>query len=82
VAPKEGMKVYMDTGEICAVFYSVKREGDKLVVDGKALDTMRMDMVFTSEEVLKGLKMVFTWDVLSFIVMLPYFYCKQLFKKK
>ncbi len=82
MAPKEGMKVFTDTGEICAVFYTVKREGDKLVVDGKALDTMRMDMVFTSEEVFKGLKMVFSWDVISFVLLLPYFYVKQLFHKK
>ena len=82
MAPREGMKVYTDTGEICAVFYTVKREGDKLVVDGKALDTMRMDMVFTADEVFKGMKMVLTWDVISFVLLLPYFYCKKLFKKK
>lgn len=82
MAPKDGMKVYTDSGEICAVFYTVKREGDKLVVDGKALGTMRMDMIFTSEEVFKGLRMALNWDVLSFILLLPYLYLKQLFTKK
>ncbi len=82
MAPKEGMKVYTDDGEICAVFYTIKREGDKLVVDGKALDTMRMDMIFTSEEVFKGMKMLLNWDVVSFILLLPYYYVKQLLRKK
>ncbi len=80
--PKEGMKVFTDEGEICAVFYTVKREGDKLIVDGKALDTMRMDMVFTAEEVFRGMKMIFSWPVISFVLLLPYFYCKKLFKKE
>ncbi len=81
MALQEGMKVYTDNGEICARFYTVKREGDKLVVDGKALDTMRMDMIFTSEEMFKGIRMALNWDVISFVLLLPYFYIKNLMKK-
>jgi hypothetical protein len=74
---KEGMKVYTEDGDIAAVFYSVKRKGDKLIIDGKALDTMRMDMIFTAEEVLKGLKMVICWQTISFALLLPYFYLRR-----
>ncbi|MBI4330743.1 MAG: hypothetical protein HY673_05650 [Chloroflexi bacterium] len=76
------MKVYTEEGDIAAVFYSVKRKGDKLVVDGKALDTMRMDMIFTSDEVLKGLKMVFCWQTLSFFLLLPYFWLRRAISKR
>jgi hypothetical protein len=74
---KEGMKVYTEDGDIAAVFYSVQRKGDKLIIDGKALDTMRMDMIFTAEEVLKGLRMVICWQTISFVLLLPYFYLRR-----
>lgn len=43
-------KVYDEDGEVVVVFNSVKRKGDRLVVDGKALGYMPMDMIFTLEE--------------------------------
>jgi hypothetical protein len=69
-------------GEVVAAFYSVNREGDKLVIDAKALDVMRMDMVVTPAQVLKILKMVFSWQVMSFILMLPCFALKRLVARK
>ena len=51
------MTVYTSDGSTVAVFYSVRREDGKLVVDGKALDAMRMDMIFMLGEILNGLKM-------------------------
>lgn len=65
-------------GEVVAALYSVKREGDKLVIDTKALDVMRMDMIVTPAQVLKSLKMVFCWPVISFILLLPYFALRRL----
>jgi len=76
-----GVKVFNEDGEVIAVFYSVKREGDKLVVDGKALDVMRMDMIFTSEEIFKGIKMALSWSVISFVLLLPYFGLKQILRR-
>ena len=75
------MKVYDENGEIVAVFYAVKRKGDRLVVDGKALDVMRMDMIFTLEEIFNGLKMALCWGVISFILLLPYFSLRQLIRR-
>jgi len=65
-------------GEVVAAFYSVDREGDKLVIDAKALDVMRMDMIITPAQVLRILKMVFCWPVISFILLLPYFALRRL----
>ena len=64
-------------GEIAAAFYSVRREGDKLIMDTKALDVMRMDMIVTPSEALKIVKMVFSWPVISYLLLLPYFAIKQ-----
>ena len=69
-------------GEVVAAFYSVNREGDKLVIDAKALDVMRMDMIITPAQVLKGLRMVFCWSVISFILLLPYFALRRLVARK
>ncbi len=75
------MKVYDQDNEIVAVFNSVKRKGDKLVVDGKALGYMRMDMIFTLEEIFNGLKMMLCWGVISFILLLPYFSLRRLYHR-
>ena len=69
-------------GEVVAAFYSVNREGDKLVIDAKALDVMRMDMIVTPAQVLGILKMVFSWQVMSFILMLPCFALRRLAARK
>jgi hypothetical protein len=76
---KEGIEVYTEDGEVAVVFYSVRREGGKLIVDSKALDTMRMDMIFTEREMLKCLKMALSWPVISFVLLFPYFYIKMKF---
>ena len=60
-------------GEVVAAFYSVSREGDKLVINTKALDVMRIEMIMTPTEVGKVLRMVFSWPVISFFLLLPYF---------
>jgi hypothetical protein len=75
----KGMTVYDENGEIVGVFYSVSREGDKLVVDGKALGTMRMDMIIPLEEVFHGLRMALSWGAISYILLLPYFAVRDLF---
>ncbi len=65
--------VYTETGSVALIINSVRREGNKLVVDGKALGTMRMDMIFTLEEIFKALRLALCWGVISFILLLPYF---------
>jgi hypothetical protein len=70
---KENMTVYTSDGSIAFVFYSVRRKGNKLIIDGKALDAIRMDMVLTFEEILKGLRMVLCREMVVFILLLPLF---------
>ena len=79
---KEPVSLCDRNGEVVAAFYSVNREGDKLVIDAKALDVMRMDMIVTPAQVLKSLRMVFCWPVISFILLLPYFALRRLGTRK
>jgi hypothetical protein len=84
-AVEDGMNIVNEVGDIAVVVYSFRREGDKLVMDGKALGTMRMDMIVTAEEALKGLKIALSWQAVSFVLLLPCFWLKnwvgRIFKK-
>ena len=79
---KEPMTVYTRDGSIAAEFNSVRREGNKLIVDGKALGAMQMDMIFRMEEVLKGIKMAFGWGLISYFLLLPYFILRRRFLRE
>jgi hypothetical protein len=73
--------IYTDNGGVALVLSSLRREGDKLVIDGKALGTMRMDMIITPGEFFNTLKIVFSWAVISYLLLLPFFGLGRLFKR-
>ena len=77
----KGATIYTDSGSVALVLTSVRREGDKLVIDGKALGEMRMDMIFTVEEVFKALRIALCWGVISFVLLLPFFGLRRIFKR-
>lgn len=73
--------IYTESGSVALVLNSVRREGDKLVIDGKALGEMRMDMIFTLSEIGKALRIALCWGVVSFVLLLPFFGLKRIFKR-
>ncbi len=75
------MRIFDENGDTLAIFYSVKRKGGQLIIDAKVLDSMRVDMIVRPGEIPGTLKLIFTWAVISFILMLPYFGVKNLFSK-
>lgn len=79
---KKPMTVYTQDGSIAAEFNSIRRKGDRLIVDGKALGAMQMDMIFRLEEVLRGIKMALSWPLISYILLLPYFILRRCFSRK
>jgi len=79
---KPGVKAYSDDGNVVAEFYSVKREGDKLVIDSKALGVMRMDMTVPLDEVLRCFKVLVCWATVTYILLIPYFLIRKLFRKQ
>lgn len=78
---QDGIKILSQDGEEVAVVYSLKRQGDRLVADGKVLGAMRMDMVFTTDEVIKVLKMALSWSVVSLVLSLPYYLTRRAFRQ-
>jgi len=73
----KGIKVYTQDGNAAVEFYSIERDGDKLIMDVKILDSMRMDMTFPLDSFLNSLIIVFSWSLISFILLLPYFIVKR-----
>ena len=73
--------IYTENGGVALVLNSLRRQGDKLVMDGKALGTMRMDMILTPREFFNTLKIIFSWGVVAFVLLLPFFGLKRLFKR-
>jgi hypothetical protein len=71
---EDGISIVNEVGDIAVVIYSVKRDGDKLVMDGKALGTMRMDMILSAAEAFRGLRIALSWPCISFVLLMPYFW--------
>jgi hypothetical protein len=74
--------VRTETGDEAASIYSMKRVGDKLVMEGKALGTMHMDMILSAEDALRAARMMFSWAGLSFIILLPFYAIKNKIAKR
>ena len=79
---KRGVKAYSEDGNVVAEFYSVKRDGDKLVIDSKALGVMRMDMVLPLEEILRSIRVLLGWATISYVLLIPYFILRKLFRRQ
>ena len=63
--------LYSKDGEVGVVFYSLKRKGDKLIIDARALDAMRMTLVLTRGEAFGMLRMMLGRAVVSFVLLIP-----------
>lgn len=79
---KQSVKAYSEDGNVVAEFYSVKREGDRLVIDSKALGVMRMDMVLPVEEVVRSFRVLLSWATISYVLLIPYFLLRKLFRRQ
>ena len=78
---KKSVKAYSEDGNEVAEFYSIRRKGDKLIVDSKALGVMRMDMILPLEEVLRSFRVLLGWGTISYILLIPYFLLRKLFRR-
>jgi hypothetical protein len=79
---KNVVTIRNETGDEAASIYSLKRVGDKLVMEGKALGTMQMDMILSTEDALRAARMMFSWQGLSFIFLLPFYGIRNKIAKK
>jgi hypothetical protein len=74
---KRGVKLYTKDGNVGAEVYSVERDGNKLIMDVKVLDAMRMDMILTLDGFLYSFKIILSWGIVSFILFIPYMIIKR-----
>lgn len=79
---KHAVTIRNDTGDEAASISSVRRVGDKLVMEGKVLGTMQMDMTLSTEDALRAVRMMFSWQGLSFIILLPFLAIRNKVAKK
>ncbi len=79
---KHVVTIRNETGDEAASIHSIKRVGDKLVMEGKALGTMQMDMILSAEDALRAVRMMFSWQGLSFIFLLPFYGIRNKITKK
>lgn len=79
---KNVVTIRTETGDEAASIYSMKRVGDKLVMSGKALGTMQMDMILSTADALRAARMIFSWAGLSFIIRLPFYAIKNKIVKR
>ena len=79
---KNVVTIRNETGDEAASISSIKRVGDKLVMDGKALGAMQMDMILSTEDALRADKMMLSWAVISFVLLLPYFAVRNAVRRK
>jgi hypothetical protein len=79
---KNMVTIRTETGEEAVSIYSLRRAGDKLVMEGKALGTMQMDMILSAEDALRAARMMLSWAGLSFIMLLPFYVIKNKIAKK
>ena len=79
---RKAVTIRNETGDEAAAIYSIKRDGDKLVMDGKALGTMQMDMILSTEDALRAVKLMFTWAVISFVLLLPFYALRNALRRK
>lgn len=75
---EKGLRLYSQDGDVIAELFSCRRDSDKLVINGKILGAMRMDMILTPRGIFESLRMVLCWEVISFVLLLPYFGLRQL----
>jgi len=75
------MKIFTGKDEVAVEIEWIGRKKENLVMWGKVLGTMGMNMYLTPEEICRSFKILFTWRMFVYILLLPYFIVKMYFKK-
>jgi hypothetical protein len=73
--------IYTETGAPALVIEAVKRRGDTLVIEGKALGSMYMDMLLPARDFPRLLRVVCSWGMLSFLLLLPVYALRSMIRR-
>ena len=77
---KRTVTIYTEADDIGIIITGIRRQGANLMLETKALGELDMEMVCTPSELFKGIIMALSWEVVLFILLLPYFGLKQLLR--
>lgn len=76
-----GVKVVLATGDPAVVVDSISMEGDRICVRGRLLGTMQARMYVGPKELLVLAGMALRGSVLVYLLLLPYFFVRRLWRK-
>jgi hypothetical protein len=79
--PLKSLKIYTQDGNEVLKVYSITREKYNLIMDCKVLDTMRMDVIVTPDEVFDNLNMLVK-AVLPYVFLLLWLAMKRSFRSR
>jgi hypothetical protein len=65
--------IYTQTGSPALVIQGVRREGGRLVIEGKALGSMYMDMVLSPGDFARVLRVVCSRALVAFVLLVPFY---------
>lgn len=65
------VRIFAEDGDAIVEIYSIKRNGEKLVMDAKVLGAMRMNMIVTADEIFSGMK-IMSCELILYLLFLPY----------
>lgn len=74
------VRIYTEEGDAIVEIYSIRRDGEKLVVDAKVLGAMRMNMILTPDETFNGIK-IMSQKLILYLLLLPYFGLRRLVRR-
>ena len=74
------VRIYAEDGDAIVEIYSIKRNGEQLVMDAKVLGTMRMNMILNSDEIFSGMR-IMSQGLISYLLLLPYFGLRRLVRR-
>ena len=65
--------IYTESGTPALVIQAVRREGGTLVIEGKAMGSMYMDMLVPPMDFLRVLRVMCSWGLVSFLLLFPFY---------
>jgi hypothetical protein len=76
------VRILNDEGSVVMSIESIKREGNKLVIDGRLMGAWKSKMYITPDTILKLLKLLINPSLLFYILLFPFFIIKNKISSK
>ncbi|MCL5735772.1 MAG: hypothetical protein M1274_09345 [Actinobacteria bacterium] len=74
--------IFTETGSPVLVIQAVRRRGDKLVIEGKALGSMYMDMLLSPGDFVRMFRVICSWGLIAFLLLLPFHVLAAVFRTR